>query len=145
MFALNVSKFLYIFSNWFEILPISTWQSYLTSMLIKFQNVLYNTDGISMKILLLYVFKYYRESLYMLYIHIYIYDICVCVPLSTKIDRSIFRIVYVNPPSAHFIFTLFLPKYFLILVSFICTRFRPTCSQAKNEDSYRKKSQMKNT
>ena len=114
MFALNVSKFLYIFSNWFEILPISTWQSYLTSMLIKFQNVLYNTDDISMKILLLYVFKYYRESLYMLYIHIYIYiyDICVCVPLSTKIDRSIFRIVYVNPPSAHFIFTFFSPLFY---------------------------------
>lgn len=40
------------------------------------------------------------------------YDICVCVPLSAKIDRSIPRIVYVNPPSAHFIFTFISPFFY---------------------------------
>lgn len=72
----------------------------------------------------------------------------VCTPVDK--DRSIDISYRLRKPTLgalyfHFLFTLFLPKYFLILVSFICTRFRPTCSQAKNEDSYRKKSQMKNT
>lgn len=70
----------------------------------------------------------------------------VCIPIGK--DRSIDISYRLRKPTLgalyfHFLFALFLPKYFLILVSFICTRFRPTCSQAKNEDSYRKKSNEK--
>ena len=70
-----------------------------------------------------------------------------------KKDRSLDRSIVIYPsPSAHFIFTFFFfsffffffyRNFFLILVSFIYTRFRPTCNQAKmkiviNKESYRK-------
>lgn len=68
----------------------------------------------------------------------------ILVKKKRSIDRSI--IIYPSP-SAHFIFTFFFfffnRNFFLILVSFIYTRFRPTCNQAKmkiviNKESYRK-------
>lgn len=43
-------------------------------------------------------------------IYIYVWHMRVCTPIGK--DRSIPRIVYVNPPSAHFIFTFFSPLFY---------------------------------